>query len=82
MPEFAEHVQRTATPDTQTKNEHTAATRIESGTRLHTYADSAVAILDSDVALRLGPGSSVLIQERAREAFTTRFLHPYWARKA
>jgi len=61
MCEFDEHVQETATPyekdppETQT-NEHTAVTRIESDPRLPIHANSTVAILDTDVALRLGPG--------------------------
>ena len=37
-------------------NERNAVARIESGPRLLAHADSTVATLDSDVALRLGPG--------------------------
>jgi len=37
-------------------NERNAVARIESGARLPAHADSTVATLDSDVALRLGPG--------------------------
>ena len=61
MSEFGEHVQGMTTPYTQDlsgaqANERNAVTRIESGPRLPAHADSIVATLDSDVALRLGPG--------------------------
>jgi len=61
MSEFGEHIQGTTTPCTQDSsgaqtNECNAVARIESGPRLPAHADSKVATIDSDVALRLGQG--------------------------
>ena len=60
MSEFGELVQG-MTPYIQDSsgaqtNERNAVARIESGPRLPAHADSTVATIDSDVALRLGPG--------------------------
>jgi len=61
MSEIGEHIKGTTTPYTQDSsgaqmNERNAVARIESGQRLPAHADSTVATIDSDVALRLGPG--------------------------
>jgi len=69
MSEFGEHIQGTTTPCTQDSsgaqtNECNAVARIESGPRLPAYADSTVAILDSDVVLRLGPGLLHALHDR------------------
>jgi len=69
MSEFGEHIQGTTTPYTQDSsgaqtNERNAVARIESGPRLHAHADSTVATLDSDVALRLGPGLLHALHDR------------------
>jgi len=63
MSEFGEHVQGITTPYTQA-NERNAVTRIESGPRLPAHADSTVAILYSEVALRLGPGLLHALHDR------------------
>ena len=69
MSEFGEHTQGTTTPYTQDSsgaqmNERNAVARIESGPRLPAHADSTVATLDSDVALRLGPGLLHALHDR------------------
>jgi len=69
MSEFCEHVQGMTTPYTQDSsgaqaNECNAITRIESGPRLPAHADSTVATLESDVALRLGPGLLHALHDR------------------
>jgi len=69
MSEFREHVQGMTTPYTQDSsgaqtNERNAVARIESGQRLPAHADSTVATLDSDVALRLGPGLLHALNDR------------------
>ena len=69
MSEFSEHVQGMTTPYTQDSsgaqaNERNAVMRIESGPRLPAHADSTVATLDSDVALRLGPGLMHALHDR------------------
>jgi len=69
MSEFGEHTQGTTTPYTQDSsgaqmNERNAVVRIESGPRLPAHADSTVATLDSDVALRLGPGLLHALHDR------------------
>jgi len=48
-------------------NERNAVARIESGPRLPVHADSTVATLDSDVALRLGPGLLHALHDRHRD---------------
>jgi len=67
--EFGEHVQGMTTPYTQDSsgaqtNERNAVARIESGPRLTAHADSTVATIDSDVALRLGPGLLHALHDR------------------
>jgi len=69
MSEFGEHIQGMTTPYTQDSsgaqaNERNAVTRIEPGPRLPARADSTVATLDSDVALRLGPGLLHALHDR------------------
>jgi len=70
MSKFGEHTQGTTTPYTQdssgaqTTNEHNAGARIESGPRLPAHTDSTVAIVDSDVALRFGPGLLHALSDR------------------
>ena len=58
MSKIGEHLQGTTTPYTQDSsgaqtNKRKAVARIESGPRLPAHADSTVATIDSDVALRL-----------------------------
>jgi len=69
MSEIGEHIQGTTTPYTQDSsgaqiNERNAVARIESGPRLFAHADSTVATIDSDVALRLGPGLLHALHDR------------------
>jgi len=69
MSELGEHTQGTTTPFTQDSsgaqmNERNAVARIESGPRLPAHADSTVATLDSDVALRLAPGLLHALHDR------------------
>jgi len=69
MSEFGEYVQEMTTPYTQDSsgaqtNERNAVARIESGQRLPAHADSTVATLDSDVALRLEPGLLHALHDR------------------
>jgi len=72
MSEFGEHTQGTTNPYTQDSsgaqmNERNAVARRESGPRLPAHADSTVATLDSDVALRLGPGLLHALHDRHRD---------------